>query len=363
MKEKKTTSKQETKEVKKLLKGKMKKYKVTTADYVHTGSTMLNCALTGHPMRGFRKGGFYYFVGDSASGKTFFCLTCFAEATLNKHFDDYDLIYDNIEGGALMDIQKFFGTDVSRRMQSPLAGNSQTIEDMYYNLHDACESGRPFIYVTDSMDSLSSKSEGEKFVATKKAKRAGKKIAGSFGDGKARINSMCVRQFLKPLKDTGSILIIINQTRANFDPMSFEKTTRSGGKALGFYNNLEIWSSVKSRIKKTVRGQNLEIGSLCKLQVKKNRETGARRAVFVPIYHSYGIDDIGSCIEFLIDTEHWAMKKNTIIAHDFDLKGTPEKLIHLIEDNDLLKDLRDLVGEVCNEIEDGAKLKRKKRYA
>jgi len=355
-------SKQETKEVKKLLKGKMKKYKVTTADFVNTGSTMLNCALTGHPLRGFRKGAYYYFVGDSASGKTFFCLTCFAEAAMNKHFDDYDLIYDNIEGGALMNIQKFFGKKVAKRMQSPSAGNSRTIEEMYYNLDDACQSGRPFIYVTDSMDSLSSKAEGEKFTATKKAKRAGKKISGSYGDGKARINSMCIRQFLQPLRDTGSILIIINQTRANFDPMSYEKTTRSGGKALGFYNNLEIWSSVKSRIIKTVKGQDLEIGSVCKLQVKKNRETGARRKVLVPIYHSYGVDDIGSCVKFLIDTEYWKKKKNTIIAHDFDLAGTSEKLITLIEENDLLKDLRDLVGEVWKDIEDGAKLKRKKRY-
>ena len=96
---------------------------VTPDMFVSTGSTVLNMACTGNPKAGFMKGCYYLFVGDSDSGKTFFCLTCLAEAAINKAFDNYRFIYDGPERGALMDIQKFFGKAVFDRMEPPKVGS------------------------------------------------------------------------------------------------------------------------------------------------------------------------------------------------------------------------------------------------
>ena len=336
---------------------------MTGKDFLSTGSTLLNLACTGFPDRGFIKGRYCFLVGDTTSGKTWLSLTCLAEASVNHNFDGYRFIYDNAEDGALMDIEKFFGKEVAERLEPPWKGFSNTIEDFYFNVDDAIKGGMPFIYILDSMDSLSSESEADKFDKTKKAYREGKETTGSYGDGKAKVNSGMLRRVIgKPLLDSGSILIIINQTRDNIGALPFQsKKTRSGGHALDFYACLEMWSSVVGRIAKTVRNKKRQLGINCKIQIKKNRITGRERAVIIPIYHSFGIDDIGSCVDYLVDEEYWKKGKE-IKAKGLGIKGSRDKLIRIIEHQGLERDLRELVGDVWNEIEDACVVKRKKRY-
>ena len=355
-----------TKDIKNQIRKKRKKNKFSSKDFLSTGSTMLNLACTGHPDRGFIKGKYYFIVGDSISGKTFLSLTCLAEASINSNFDNYRFIYDDTEGGAMMDIKKFFGEKVSKRMESPnwLHNRplcSTTIEDFYYNVDDAIKDGRPFIYILDSMDGLSSEVEGSKFDKTKKAHRKGKEEAGSYGDGKAKFNSANLRRLLAPLKKSKSILIIINQTRDNIG-FGFEKKTRSGGRALKFYACLEIWSSVFKKITKTVRDKKRQLGTHCKIQIKKNRITGREQTIFLPIYYSMGIDDIGYCIDYLLAENYWTIKKSIIKAEDFDFEGSRKKLIQLIEKDGMEKDLKMIVWDVWKEIDEACKVERKKKY-
>jgi len=345
---------------------KQQKQKLSFKDFVSTGSTLLNLACTGKPFCGFAKGKYYFLVGDSASGKTFLSLTCLAEASINPNFKNYRFIYDNNEDGALMDVQKFFGQGVSDRLEPPSIddgepGYSSTIEEFYFHVSDAIEQEKPFIYILDSMDSLSSKDEISKFEETTDAYRRGRETTGSYGDGKAKKNSSNLRRLLTPLRKSGSILIIINQTRDNLG-FGFEKKTRSGGKALRFYACLEMWSAIRSKIYKTIKGKKRQLGILCQVAIKKNRITGREREITVPIYHSFGIDDIGGCIDYLLGEGHWGIKGKVIVAPEFEFKGMKEKLIRHIEDNRLEKDLRSIVGDVWNEIEDACALKRKKRY-
>ena len=349
-----------TDDVKKMLRQKRKKEQQLTAkDFLSTGSTLLNLACTGFPERGFAKGHYYFIVGDSISGKTWLSLTCLAEAAMNRNFDGYRFIYDNAEDGALMDIGRFFGKQVAKRMELRC---SSIIEEFYFHVDDAVKEGKPFIYVLDSMDSLSSEPETDKFEQTKEAYREGKEAKGSYGDGKAKINSANIRRILTPLKKSGSILIIINQTRDNPAARMFQsKKTRSGGHALHFYACLEMWSSVAGRIEKTVKGKKRQLGVESKIKVKKNRITGRERTVTVPIYHSFGIDDVGSCVDYLLDEKYWT-KGDEIKAKGLGIKGSRKKIIRLIEKQSLEKDLHELVGDVWNEIEEACVINRKKRY-
>ncbi len=360
-----------TSDIKKALKRKKKKERLTAKDFVSTGSTLLNLACTGKPYCGFAKGKYYFIVGDSASGKTFLTLTCLAEASINDHFKDYRFIYDNAEDGALMDIKKFFGKEVYKRMEAPERAFAQsgpeapiystTIEEFYYHVDDAIKRGKPFIYILDSMDSLSSEQEQDKFDETKKAHRKGRETTGIMTDGKAKKNATNLRRLITPLRKSKSILIILNQTRDRIG-FGFKKKTRSGGHALTFYAALEIWSSVKGKIKKGIRGKKRQLGIQCLLQIEKNRITGKERKVVILIYHSFGIDDIGSCVNYLLEEGSWKLKGNKIAAPQFDFKGTKEKLIKYIETEGMEKDLRELVGDVWNEIEEACNVKRKRRY-
>ncbi len=353
-----------TSDIKKALRKKKKRKKLSFKDFLSTGSTLLNLACTGKPYCGFAKGHYYFIVGDSVSGKTFLSLTCLAEASINPNFDNHRFIFDNAEDGAMMDVKKFFGEKVFRRLEWPGRSCSHSIEEFYYHVDDALQREKPFIYILDSMDSLSSVAEKDKFNETKAAYRKGKQVAGSYGDGKAKINSANLRRIISSLKKEGqSILIIINQTRDSLG-FGFEKKTRSGGHALRFYACIEMWSSIRKKIAKTIKGKKRQLGVECFIQIKKNRITGRERSLTIPIYHSFGIDDIGSCIDYLVEEEHWVQKKksNSIVATEFNFKSTKEKLVRYIEAEGMEKDLREIVADVWNEIEEACTVKRKRRY-
>lgn len=356
-------------DAKKALLAKREKLVLSPKSAVSTGSTLLNLACTDNPHLGFTKGAYYYLVGDSTSGKTFLSLTCFAEATINEHFADYELVFDDVEGGAVMSIERFFGKQVARRMRAPSYDSqdrpvhSTTVESFYYHLRDLIKKGHPFIYVLDSQDALDSLSADKKFSKQKKASEEGEMAKGSFGDGKAKYHSENIRWVLSGIRKTKSILIIIGQTRDNIQPFTFEKKTRSGGRALRFYARNEIWTSVGKKIKKAVRGIKRTVGVECIAQIKKNRVTGKERVVTIPIYNSFGIDDVGSCVDYLIQNKHWSKNGDGIYgAEEFNFSGSKGEVIAYVEQNNLERKLRDIVGTVWSEIEQECQLNRKRRY-
>lgn len=351
---------------------------ITDASYLSTGSTVLNLACTGRPDGGFLKGHYIHFVGDSNSGKTFLTLTCMAEAAANPAFKGYRLIYDAPEFGALMDMRRFFGSKMAERLEAPeydAEGRpvySETSEGFYYHVDDALKAGKPFIYVLDSQDSLSSKAEIDKFRKNKrvfKRKQAGTateddKAKGSYGDGKAKAHSSDLRQLMGPLQRSGSILIIISQTRDSFS--MFESGTYSGGRALKFYATFQLWSQVAGQVEKTVKGKKRQLGIIAKVRVKKNRATGRDRSVRIPILHSTGIDEVGGCVDYLCGEGYWDQATDngpiTVrgLGPEFSMKR--DALINKIETEGLLGDLRGLVADCWNEIEEACKVKRQPRY-
>jgi RecA/RadA recombinase len=336
-----------------------------------TGSTLLNLACTGRPDVGFLAGCYYFIVGDSSSGKTFLSLTCLAEAAHNPVFAKYDLVFDDVEHGALMDLEKFFGKKTASRVRPPKGTVkepecSRTVEDLYANLTTLLDAKKPFVYVLDSEASLDSDAARKKTRKTAKAKQQGEEAKGSFGDGKAKVHSARLREVITRLPDTGSILIFLTQTRDNIG-ISFDPKTRPGGHALRFYATVEMWSSIARRTTRTVRGKKRRTGIVSKVQVKKNRHTGRERTVELPIHYSHGFDDVGAMADFLVAEGHWQQsgrveEDRPITAPDLDVVLKREKLIAHVEDNDLEQQVRDAVVEVWQDIEDATSVRRKKRY-
>ncbi len=309
-----------------------------------TGSTLLNLSLTDDSSYGILTGHQYMLVGDSSSGKTWFCLSILAEATLCSDFNDYLLVYDNVENGALMNVEHFFGKDTARRMQDPSpSGCSETVEDFYYNITDLLDSGRRFIYILDSQDALTSKDSNTKFDEQKKAAKKGNKVAGSYGDGKPKIHSQNIRRVLAGLKKTGSILIMVSQTRDNLDGFGFETKTRSGGRAMKFYATTEIWTSIgKNHKKKLDGGVRISTGIDCIVNTKKNRITGRNNTVVLPIMNDIGIDDVGSMVDYLCGIGHWSGDRK-IEATELDVSLSRSALVRYIEN----EQESEIVKRVC----------------
>lgn len=331
-----------------------------------TGSAILNCILADNPFVGYRKGSIVNVVGDSSAGKSLLAFTTFAAIAANPDFDHYRFIYDDVECADSFDIERLFGKKTAKRLEpaykdsegNPLS--SDTIQDFHFYVKEAIKQKTPFIYILDSFDALDSDEDEKKIEEAHSAKRKGNVVAGSYGMAKAKASSAILRNIKTDLKKTDSLLIIVSQVRDNVGAVMFGPTkTRSGGKALKHYAWNEIWLHLGKKIKSKDR----VIGVETHIKIGKNRQTGKQREGVIPIFYDHGIDDIGSCIDFLITEDFFTAKtKAKIQVPQFEFEGSKAKLIEHIESNNLEHELHAMVGQCWNQIEDSLKLNRKRRF-
>jgi hypothetical protein len=92
--------------------------------------------------------------------------------------------------------------------------------------------------------------------------------------------------------------------------------------------------------------------------------TGKKRMVMVPIYHSTGFDDVGSCVDYLVSEGTWKSIKGVITATGLGppFKGDIDAVVKQIEDKDLVKDLQILVGQTWDDIEKACQIARRSKY-
>lgn len=347
---------------------------VPTEDLLSSGSTVLNLACSGRHAGAFAKGTYCFFVGDSSSGKTIFTMTTLAEAAKNKQFKDHRLILDDVEHGMKFDVESFFGSLLTKRLEPPFGTkakprHSRLLEESYDRLEDLLTAGEPVVYIQDSNDALLAGDDVKTRAKQRKAKESGEDAKGSYGTAKAKLNSSRLPHIVSRLARTGSILIIVSQTRANIGfGAQFNPKTRSGGNALTFYATLELWTSVTEHLKKRVRGKDREIGIRTRIKVKKNRIQGGVQVVDVPIYRSLGLDDVGGCVDYLVSEKHWKTTSKEdgagkIIASDFDgVEMDRESLCQYIEANELERELKATVAQVWRSIDGECAVQRKRRY-
>ena len=109
-------------------------------------------------------------------------------------------------------------------------------------------------------------------------------------------------------------------------------------------------------------GKDRKIGITTRVEVKKNRGTGRDRMVNVPIYYSYGIDDVGHMVDYLLEEGHWSKERGVINAKEFDVKLKRDDLLRHIEKDDLQFELKQLVRVTWEGIEAACELQRQPRY-
>lgn len=357
--------------------------KLLKQNLISTGSSLINLAATNNVDGGLLKGRYYIIIGASSSGKTWLTHAIFAESTLHKRFKDYRLIKDEPEMGSDFDVEHYFGAKTASRIECAWPGrvdengnplpNSRTAEEFYDNveakLTEVEKAGTGMIYVLDSMDCLSTNQFEEWNEANKEARADNKSEKGSYGDGKAKINSQRLRSIVNRLDVSGSILIIICQERDNINSRVGGKTF-SGGNALLFYACMQIWLKKIGPIDVVINGKKRNLGTQTKCQILKNRLTGQQdKDVSISYYHNFGIDDIGDLIDFLIEEKRFIGGKNSTskidATSDFGVSLNKEKLIEFIqEDIERENKLKQICQEVWNDIREqiASKTRRVNRY-
>ena len=338
-----------------------------TSELIPMGSTLLNLAMSGTVHGGAKKGTMINIIGASHGGKSILALTAFAEAASRKRFDTYALIYDDVERANSFDMEYMFGVNAASRITPPRLDKddnySCTVQHLQANVMHWLRKKVPFIYVLDSFDALDALEDQKKVEEMSEALEKDKKdIPGTYGMAKAKAASSILRGITSGIADTNSALFIISQTRDNVDPRDFQKTTRSGGRALKFYAHHELWLSVNGS---SIKKKDTVIGNSIKIKISKNKITGKQREVKFDIYYDYGIDDIGSCIDYLIEMKRWTGGGAAKINHNGDFKFEPctrAKIIAQMEDERLYTKLQSLVQEEWDSFEESIRLNRKSKY-
>jgi len=325
---------------------------------IPTGLTILNLECSGSIDGAFQCGKLSNIIGDSSSGKSLLALTTLAECAISPVFDEYLLIYDDVEAANEFDITKIFSQAVEDRII--FSYRSRTIEDLNDNIAKLLVDGIPFIYIIDSFDALTSEAFQALDISNRKSRDKGENVSGSYGDGKAKIFSDFCKNRIQDLKDTKSALLVISQTRDNLGfGAKFTPKVRAGGKALKFYACHEIWLSMKKQTKKL---NKIVVSDVC-AKISKNKLTGNRGEAEFPILRGYGVDDLISCITYLTKIGNWSGPANSINTKGFiPEKISRGKLIEYIEQNDKEDEIKQLCQDAFNELLEQLKPNRKQKY-
>lgn len=343
-------------------------------DLIPTGSTMLDLALSDRAEGGWHKGKIDLLIGDSDSGKTILGLTEFAVCASLPRFDDYRLIYDAVETNSAINVRKLLGNKVAERLEAPQVDPktgepiySDTVQDFLHNVLNALDDGRPFLWLLDSWDALSSEEEIKKVEQQHDAWEKDKEAAGHMGMEKAKGAHQLFRLVKARLKKSQSHLLIIFQTKDVVNPMPGQKTkTHGGGNAPKFYAQHTVWLSIVGQETRGESKAKRKVGVNTLASVDKNHLTGKKRDARFTIYYDYGVDDTSSMVDFLLETGYWDRKGSYILPEGLGVleqdKYYKKELVELIEQKGLDRRLKRCVQESWTKVEESLKLGRKPRF-
>jgi hypothetical protein len=220
----------------------------------------------------------------------------------------------------------------------------------------------------DGLDSLEGKklADAQYNIYKKKKgvinKEKEEKIKGSFRLGKPKYLSNTFFPQLTDLTERkNALIIVISQLRCNLTPGSFEKYTRSGGKAMDFYAHTVLWLANVNKI----LAKGIPIGVTVKAKNTKSKTPRPYRSCFIKLFFEYGLDDITTNIDYLYDflTPKGLLKERCNGQWEDQKIMTRKALIEHIEKNNLQKELRKKVRNKWEALEESVKLNRKPKYS
>ena len=315
--------------------------------FVSSGSTNLNLALTNTVDGGYPIGKIVNLVGDKQLGKSLLCLEVmmYAYHKLRKKYD-IKLIYNDVESALNYEGASLLGVplDNIEFRQSP------TIEHWYKDLEAEIKKSEDYdflIYVLDSLDGLSTETELEQSMEEK-----------TFGMDKQKKLSEFFRKLTQKIDNKNILLIVVSQIRENIGVSFGDKYRRSGGKALDFYASQIVWLHNKGQHK----NGNVTTGIEVKAKVKKNRAWRPFFEADFNILFEYGIDDLGSLVDYLIDNKYYMKSGNGKIQLG-DKTVSREDLIQYLSNNNQEQETKNAVKMVWDKILKDSEIIRKPKYS
>jgi len=287
--------------------------------YYRTGCRLLDILIGGGLGIGIPGGTVLNLIGDKSSGKSFLKNEIIAA---NFHGNEnFQWFSDDTESGDTFNTENLYGVDLrpaNRKIGSLKEVNdSCTVEELDAKLSHFIKSVQkdvPAIYAVDSLDGLSSNEQVDMAKERESMLYNGKEVkdGGSF--------AMALQKFLSQhlfrgqhskFEEKGALLLIVSQIRDKIGGFGFGAQYEvSGGKALEFYCHTRLFLKTVTRITK----KDACIGLVVEAKLIKSKTPRPFRSCQFIVYFDYGIDDIGTSIDYLFELRDKAGKLDTSAA-------------------------------------------------
>ena len=254
-------------------------------DFVSTGSTMLDLAISNKPNGGIAVGRITELNGLESSGKSLLGAHMLAETQKKGGV----AVYIDTETAVSTEFLGSIGVDV----ESMLYLHLETVEDIFSAIEEIVSKVRESDknrLVTILVDSLAAASTNVEMEADFDK--------DGWATSKAIIISKALRKITQMIGRQRVALVFTNQLRQKLGVMFGDPWTTSGGKALPFHASTRVRLKNKGQIKDK---KNHVIGMTILAQVVKNRLGPPLRSCEFPLYFESGIDDVGSWLKVMKD--------------------------------------------------------------
>jgi len=257
-------------------------------EWVGTGSSLLDLAISNRPDGGFPVGRIIELQGMEASGKSLIV----AHTLANTQKKGGLAVYIDTENALSEEFLIAVGVDVKNMLYVPL----ETIEDAFEAVESIIETVRKSSkdrLVTIAIDSVS--------AATTKVEQDADYEKDGWATTKAILMSKAMRKITNIIAKQRVLLLCTSQLREKMGVMFGDKYTTSGGKALGFHASCRIRLKGVGKLKSGSGKTEQIIGVQTEAQVIKNRMGPPFKKATFDIYFNSGIDDYNSWLTMMKD--------------------------------------------------------------
>jgi len=251
-------------------------------EWVGTGSTMLDLAISNRKYGGFPVGRVSEITGLEQSGKSLLA----AHALLNTQKKGGLAVYIDTENAIATEYLSAIGLNLKDMLYIPL----ETVEDIFETVDviiDKVRSSDKDRLVTIVVDSIAG--------ASTKTEMAADFDKDGYATAKALIISKAMRKITNLIGRERICLIITNQLRQKLNAPAFsDPWTTPGGKGIPFHASVRLRLSSIGAIKAKREGRDEIVGSRVKAKLVKNRVGPPLRECEYEVYFDSGIDDYSS---------------------------------------------------------------------
>jgi recombination protein RecA len=307
-------------------------------DFISTGATMLDVAISNRPHGGIAVGRITELTGLEGSGKSLIGAQLIASC---QRRGGVGVLIDT-ETAVNPEFFRAVGIDTNKLVYVHL----QTVEEIFdaiCNIIEKVRTGKDksklVTIVVDSVAAASTKKEMEADFGK-----------DGYATDKAIIISKAMRKITGLLGRERIALVFTNQLRQKMNAMPFsDPWTTSGGKAIAFHASTRIRLSLTGKISNSHKEV---IGVKIKASIVKNRLGPPHRTAEFEIYFNRGIDDLGSWLKVM--TEQKLVKQSgawyayTDPVTGKETKFQSKEFVHFIEEDAERKEL--IYAAICDSL-------------